>query len=172
MNFAGIIKDDVANGIGVRTSIFVSGCNIHCPGCQNKYIQDFNYGREFTDDDLKMLLDSISDDYHAGITILGGEPLDENNIEGVYNIINKFRKRYGDTKTIWLYTGYIYEFLKDVESIEDKYIDLVFNNIDVLIDGPFIQDKRDITLKFRGSSNQRIIDMKKTIETGDIILMD
>jgi anaerobic ribonucleoside-triphosphate reductase activating protein len=172
MNFAGIIKDDVANGIGVRTSIFVSGCNIHCPGCQNKYIQAFSYGREFTDDDLKILLDSISDDYHAGITILGGEPLDENNIEGVYNIINEFRKRYGDTKTIWLYTGYIYEFLKDVESIEDKYIDLVFNNIDVLIDGPFIQDKRDITLKFRGSSNQRIIDMKKTIETGDIILMD
>jgi anaerobic ribonucleoside-triphosphate reductase activating protein len=172
MNFAGIIKDDVANGIGVRTSIFVSGCNIHCPGCQNKYIQDFNYGREFTDDDLKMLLDSISDDYHAGITILGGEPLDEINIEGVYNIIKAFRKRYNNTKTIWLYTGYTYEFLKDVESIEDKYIDLVFNNIDVLIDGPFIQDKRDITLKFRGSSNQRIIDMKKTIETGDIILMD
>lgn len=154
MNFGGIIKNDTANGEGLRTSLFVSGCNIKCPGCHNKELQDFNYGREFTDEDLDKLLESVNDEYHAGISILGGEPLDPNNSPTVAKIVSKFREKYGWSKSIWVYTGYTYEYLLNDERVS---VSCILKNIDTLVDGPFIEKERDVSLPFRGSANQEII---------------
>ncbi len=151
MNYCGIYKSDSCNGIGWRTVLFVSGCNHSCKNCQNPKTWDKNYGKEFTDKTLNDLITYIKPDYIDGLTLSGGDPLFPDNREEVLKIC-KTIKTILPNKTIWLYTGYTYEDVKDLE---------IFNYIDVVVDGKYEEDKRDLSLEFRGSSNQRIIDLRK-----------
>ena len=156
MKYANIKYCSTTNGTGVRTSVFVSGCKIHCKGCFNKQAWDFNYGKDFTDDVIERVLNSIEPTYCSGLTILGGEPLDPNNLEGVNKLIEKFRERFGksEDKTIWLYTGYKFD------SLTQSQYDVAIK-CDTVVDGPFELDKADINLAFRGSSNQNIINFNE-----------
>ena len=175
MNYATIKYNDIANGDGVRTSLFVSGCPHHCKGCFNEIAWDYNYGEEFTTEVSTKILQSIAPKYISGLSILGGEPLCDRNLYNVSKLIKACRERYNDKKDIWVYSGYT------LEELEEKYnndnnpflrtcYNIIKNNIDVLVDGRFVEDLKDISLKFRGSSNQRIIDMRKTIENNKIEL--
>ena len=158
MNYSGIIKDDIANGPGIRTSLFVSGCRNNCPGCFNPKEQNFDYGETFTDEVIDDIISSVDDPYHSGITILGGDPMEPENARDLILLIDKFRDKFGDTKDIWLFTGYTYEFLSNTN---DSRKDLLYK-VDVIVDGLFIESEKDLTLKFKGSKNQRIIDINKT----------
>lgn len=162
MNYAEIKYNDIANGLGIRTSLFVSGCRHACKGCFNEVAWDFEYGKVFNDDVIEEILVSIEPYYISGLTLLGGEPLDPNNQEEVAKLIRKFREKFKDSKNIWCYTGYIYEddFIRGARAYT-KYTDFILKNIDILVDGPFILELKDISLKFRGSSNQRIIELNK-----------
>ena len=163
MNFAGRDKTrfcDVANGPGCRATLFVSGCRIHCKNCFNAECQDFNYGDPFTEEDLLWFLDKCDHPYVAGLTVLGGEPMDVDNQPEVSKIVTSFRKRFPD-KTIWVFTGYVLEkHLDPGRPMYTHYTPVILDNIDVLVDGPFVEELKDISLKFRGSSNQRIIHLK------------
>lgn len=160
MNYASINKADVANGPGVRVSLFVSGCRHHCPGCFNQIAWDFGYGTEFTKNTVDEIMEAINHDYISGITVLGGEPFEPENLSTVKALCQEIKERYPD-KSIWVYTGLQYEDVEEASAM--KYID-------VLVDGPFIQSLKDLTLSFRGSKNQRIIDVRKTRESGTIKL--
>ena len=156
MHYAGINKCDVANGPGVRVSLFVSGCRRGCKGCFNKEAWDFHYGREFTVEtwhELKRLLDN---EHIAGLSILGGDPFEPENIETVEKICRTVKKEFPE-KTIWVWTGF--------DFIEDGLIDLpIMHYIDVLVDGRFEEDLKDLRLKWRGSSNQRVIDIQESVK--------
>ena len=165
MNYGGIIYNDIANGPGIRTSLFVSGCRNNCPGCFNKEVQDFNYGFEFTEEIEDIIINSVNDEYHDGITILGGDPMEPENAERLLSFVEKFKNVYGNSKTIWLYTGYTYEYLLDTCDSRFKLLNL----IDIVVDGPFIESLKDITLKFKGSSNQRIINTQKSCKKNIIL---
>ena len=183
MRYAKIRKMDISNGPGVRVSIFVQGCHFHCKGCFNQDTWDFKGGKEFTDETLNTLLDLCDKDYIKGLSILGGEPLALENLDGVYQIIKNFKKRYPN-KTIWLWTGSVYgettfsEVNKKFNEnwikapIYDFALKQILENIDVLVDGPFKLELADPNLKYRGSSNQRVIDMKETLKTGNIVLKE
>lgn len=158
MNYCEIKNADIANGLGVRISLFVSGCEHHCIGCFNQEAWNFKYGNEFTDDIFQKLLEKLDKPYISGLTILGGEPLHPANIETVLNIVTTVRETL-PTKNIWVYTGYT---LDELIARNNKTTNDILKNIDVLVDGRFELDKKDITLQFRGSSNQRLIDMKQT----------
>lgn len=162
MNYAQIKDLDLANGLGVRVSIFCCGCEFHCPDCFNSEAWDFKAGKPFTEETLKTLLQAIDKPYIKGLSILGGEPLHPNNINQVIDICKKVKEKLPE-KDIWIWTGYLYE------NIVDKNI---LNYADIIIDGLFDKTLRDVTLEFRGSSNQRIIDVKKSIENKDIILWE
>ncbi|SFE84296.1 anaerobic ribonucleoside-triphosphate reductase activating protein [Peptostreptococcus sp. D1] len=158
MNYSKINITDIANGPGVRVSLFVSGCRNRCPGCFNPETWDFNHGEKFTLSTISNLLSALDKSYISGLTILGGDPLEPENL-GVVTQICKIIKTINCDKTIWIYTGYTYENFKDIELL--KYVDVV-------VDGKFIESQKDISLQFRGSKNQRIIDIKATKSTGDI----
>ena len=160
MNYGRINKTDIANGPGVRVSLFVSGCRNRCKGCFQPETWDFNYGKEFTLNTLIEIDKALEPDYIDGFTILGGEPFEPENIETVTEICKIMAYEYR-VKSIWIYTGYKYEDLKDLE---------IMDYIDVLVDGPFIESLKDISLQFRGSSNQRIIDIPATRKSGEIKL--
>lgn len=160
MNYALMNKTDVANGPGVRVSIFVSGCRHHCPGCFNQKAWDFNYGVEFSKTTLDEILEALDHDYISGLTILGGEPFEPENLPSVRALCQTVKEKYPE-KSIWIYTGFLYEDVADERAM--RYID-------VLVDGPFVQTQKDLTLRFRGSKNQRIIDVKKTRESGTVQL--
>ena len=166
MYFANIKNCDIANGPGVRVSLFVSGCDTHCPECFNKVAWDFAYGYEFDEAAQKHLLDLLKPDYINGLTILGGEPLHPRNSGAVAAFVNRVRNTLPD-KSIWLYTGYTYEYVLS-GNIGD--CTELLNCIDVIVDGPFIAEKKNLGLRFCGSENQRIIDVKKTLETGSVCL--
>lgn len=163
MNYSGIIYDDVANGPGIRTSLFVSGCRRHCKGCFNEEAQDFNYGNEFTTDIEYQIIKSM-DKYHKGITILGGEPLEPENAFTLFLFLEKFKMICPD-KDIWIYTGNTIEEILAFDK-NDYRLKLAMS-ADVIVDGPFVEELRDISLKFRGSSNQRIICIEKIKNNGD-----
>ena len=158
MYYAQIRKFDTANGTGIRSSLFVSGCRNNCPGCFNPKEQNFDYGETFTDEVIDDIISSVDDPYHSGITILGGDPMEPENAKDLIPFINKFRDKFGNTKNIWLFTGYTYEYLN---STNDSRYNLLFS-VDVIVDGLFIESEKDLTLKFKGSKNQRIIDIKQT----------
>ncbi len=162
MKYANIKYNDIANGLGVRTSLFVSGCRHACKNCFNKIAWDFDYGKNFDNDTINEILDSIEPYYISGLSLLGGEPLDPLNQKDVKALILKFRESFKNSKDIWCYTGYIYpdDFRKGQRAYTEHIKDIL-DNIDILVDGPFIQELADISLKFRGSSNQRIIEMRK-----------
>ncbi len=169
MNYATIKKFDIANGPGVRVSLFVSGCRHHCKNCFNKEAWDFNYGKPLTDEVEKEILDACNHDHITGLSLLGGEPFEKENRAGLITLVKKFREKYPE-KTVWCYTGYLLdeELLKMGESDTMELLSL----IDVLVDGRFVEKLKNLALLFRGSSNQRIIDVPKTLEKGDVVLLD
>lgn len=161
MNYGTIKKTDIANGLGVRVSLFVSGCRNHCKGCFNQITWDFNFGNLFTEMTEMEILDALQPDYINGLTVLGGEPFEEENQEVLAPFLETVKKAF-PKKNIWCYTGYIYD--KDLLP-QDGRKHTAFTNrmlacIDVLVDGPFVESLKDLTLNFRGSRNQRIIDLK------------
>ena len=168
MRYADIKKYDIANGIGVRVSIFVSGCTHHCKGCFNPEAWDFNYGKRFTKDTIDEIIDALSPSYIKGLSLLGGEPLDPNNQKGILSLLKKVKEIYPN-KDIWCYSGYLYEYLIEQSKTKDD-IKEILSYIDVLVDGKFELDKKDITLLFRGSSNQRVIDVKKSLKENKVVL--
>ena len=185
MNFFKIDEFDSADGIGIRVGLYVSGCTHKCKGCHSSKYWDFDSGEKFTEKHLIQLKTALSKDYIEGLSILGGDPLEIKNIHQVKYIIRECKRYYELTHdkplNIWLWTGSVFEnlFLLFAEDWEDshaiEYIDdlkYILNNIDVLIDGPFIEEKKDLNLAFRGSSNQRLIDMRKTFINKKITLLD
>ena len=173
MNFAQIYTNDVANGTGCRTSLFVSGCTHHCEGCFNKVSWDFNYGALYTKEIEDQIIDSLKPSYISGLTILGGEPMEIVNQEALAPLIKRVRETFPQ-KSIWVYSGYTWEELTDEENkrCHGKDTMEILSNIDILVDGEFVEEKKDIMLRFRGSSNQRIIDVQKTLEEGNVILSE
>ena len=161
MRYNTIRQLDIANGKGCRVSIFIQGCSFNCPGCFNTVAKDFNGGKEFTEQTMELLLELAKPKHISGLSILGGEPMHPRNREEVINLIRRFKLEYPD-KTVWLWTGYL---------IEDIFEDLIDSGIDVIVDGQFIEELKDLRLKYRGSSNQRVIDLNETIKTGDIKLL-
>ncbi len=170
MNYGEIKKTDIANGEGVRVSLFVSGCTHHCEGCFNPETWNFSYGKEFTEETEKELLNALSPDFINGLTLLGGEPFEPQNQRVLISFLKKVKEQFPQ-KSIWCYTGYLFdeELLKDSRA-RCEVTDEMLGMIDVLVDGKFMQELKNITLKFRGSENQRIIDVQKSLETNTIVL--
>ena len=161
MKYAAIRTCDIANGEGVRVSLFVSGCTHHCKGCFNPEQWSFDYGEEFTSETEAKILDAIGESYVDGLSILGGEPMEPENQLALVPFLRRFRERFGGRKTLWVYTGCVLESQLKVPShwrtdLTDEFLSM----IDVLVDGPFIEEQKDISLKFRGSANQRILKLK------------
>lgn len=164
MRYAKIKKYDIANGPGVRVSIFVSGCNHHCKGCFNKEAWDFNYGQEFTENTINEILEAMKPDYISGLTLLGGEPFEPVNQIGLLKLVRRVKQEYPD-KDIWAYSGYLFD--KDIMERQVKQLKEtreLLSYIDVLVDGKFIENLKNPNLYFRGSSNQRVIDVKESLE--------
>jgi len=196
MYFGTIKKNDIANGPGVRVNLFVSGCTHHCEDCFNAKTWNFRYGEEYTEEHTKEILDALSPDYVAGMTFLGGEPMEPENRGTVLDISRRIKSLYPD-KTIWIYSGYLTEELLALAGIwsaervpsaadvprnrvlpdyspapDHEALSELINLTDVIVDGEFMKDKKNLRLKFRGSENQRIVDVKKTIARGKIVLAD
>lgn len=172
MNYAAIKTCDIANGPGVRTSVFVSGCTRHCKDCFQPQTWSFDYGEELTREVTQKILDSLAPEYVAGLTVLGGEPFEPRNQAGVRALVEAVRAKYPH-KSLWAFTGYTLEpelLSGAVGSPED--VTAILRCLDVLVDGPFVAELKDLTLRFRGSSNQRLIDMKKTLISGGVVLWD
>ena len=161
MNYASTRTCDIANGEGVRVSLFVSGCTHRCPGCFNAEAQAFDYGKVFDAAVEDEIVAALEPDFISGLTLLGGEPMEPANQRALVPFLRRVRAKFGDTKTVWVYTGCVYEELKDPSSrwrteVTDEFLSM----IDVLVDGPFVEELKDISLQFRGSSNQRILHLK------------
>lgn len=170
MYFGEIKKFDIADGPGVRVSLFVSGCTHHCKGCFNPQTWDFTFGSEYTKAVESEILKTLEPDYIDGLTLLGGEPMEPVNQRGLLPLVKKMKQLYPH-KTIWCYTGYTLETeLLSESRAKCECTDELLSYIDVLVDGEFIEEQKNISLRFRGSSNQRLIDMKKTLETGETVL--
>lgn len=165
-----ILKADTANGLGMRVALFVSGCTNHCPGCFQPQTWDFTYGQPYTPAVEEMIMQELAKPYYQGLTLLGGEPFEPCNQRELVKLIRRVRREMPG-KDIWAYTGFTLE--KDLGEGGRKWTEVteeILRNIDILVDGRFEQDKKDVSLKFRGSANQRIIDMNKTVSTGKTIL--
>ena len=162
MKYNKIRKMDIANGPGVRVSIFLQGCSFHCDNCFNPETWDFDKGLEFDDKVIDEIIELCGKSHIQGLSILGGEPMHPKNIKGTIQLAKRFKETYPD-KNIWSWSGFLFDQIKDRE---------VFNYIDVLVDGQFDEELRNPNLKWRGSSNQRVIDVKKTIKKGDIVLYE
>ena len=160
MRYNKIRKMDISNGPGIRVSIFMQGCSFHCKDCFNSETWDFKAGKEFNDEVINKVLDLASLPHIVGLSILGGEPMHPNNREGTIKLAKAFKKRYPN-KDIWVWSGYLFDELKDIEGL---------SYIDTLVDGRFVLEKANPALKFRGSSNQRVIDVKKSLEAGNVVL--
>ena len=170
MKYANIKYFDVANGEGIRTSLFVSGCTHHCKGCFNEVAWDFQYGQDFTEEVENKIIDSLKPYYIAGLTLLGGEPMEKANQKGLFNLVKKVKQIYPE-KTIWCFTGYLFEDLLDGGKQRTEYTEQLLNNIDVIVDGKFIEELKDLTLKFKGSSNQRTINVPESLKQNKIVLL-
>ena len=171
MNYANIKYCDIANGPGVRTTLFVSGCRLGCPGCFNAETWDFNAGQPFDDEVASQIITSLEPEYITGLTILGGEPMEPENQEGLVEFLESVREKFGAKKSIWLFSGHTWEQLTRGGAWHlGETTDRILEVLDVLVDGPFVQDLYDITLRFRGSSNQRLIDVPTTLSSGEVTL--
>ena len=170
MNYAEIKPTDIANGEGVRVSLFVSGCTRHCKGCFNAIAWDFSYGQAFTEQTQQKLLEALAPDYIAGLSLLGGDPMEPGNQRALLPFVKKVKARFPH-KNIWCYTGFHYEngLLAEEEKNCEATKELL-SLIDILVDGPFEEDLKDIRLKFRGSSNQRVLDLNQTRKEGKPVL--
>ena len=172
MNYAEIKYCDVANGPGVRTSLFVSGCSHHCPGCFNEIAWDFNYGKPFTQDTIDSIIESLKPDYIQGLTLLGGEPFEYSNQKGLLPLVRQVREVLPQ-KDIWCFTGFLFD--KDI--IENmckrwKETNELLSYIDVLVDGRFVEELKNLNLKFKGCENQRTILVNESLKSGNVILYD
>jgi anaerobic ribonucleoside-triphosphate reductase activating protein len=172
MNYATIKNCDIANGPGVRVSLFVSGCTHRCKGCFNEIAWDFNYGEPFTQKTIDDILEMLKPDHIKGITLLGGEPFEPQNQPALLDLLRQIKKEYPQ-KSVWAFSGYLFD--KDILAgklgpweITREYI----SYLDVLVDGPFIQEKKDLSLRFRGSSNQRLIDVPASLEQNKVVLWE
>lgn len=170
MNYAQIKWLDTANGPGIRVSIFVSGCNHHCKGCFNQETWDFKYGEQFTNNTADAVIDALSNKHIAGLSLLGGEPLEYENQQALLPLLRRVKQQYPD-KTVWLYTGYKFDSEVMAEMFQ-KWEDTkeLFAYIDIVVDGRYLEEKKDLSLRFRGSSNQRIIQIKETLQSGSVKL--
>ena len=171
--YYGEIKNcDIANGIGVRVTLFVSGCTNRCKGCFQPQTWDFKYGKPYTKETEDYVIELLRPSYITGLTLLGGEPFEPSNQEELAELVKRVKTELPG-KTIWAFTGFTLEMLGEEGSHPRcEFTDEMLSHIDVLVDGRFEEDKKDISLRFRGSSNQRLIDMNKTRESGKIILWD
>ncbi|EDT73809.1 anaerobic ribonucleoside-triphosphate reductase activating protein [Clostridium butyricum] len=165
MYYSKIKFNDVANGPGLRLSLFTSGCTHHCKGCFQPETWNFKNGESFTLETQKYIIEKSENKYIAGLSLLGGDPLD--NVDGILPLLQEYRKTFAATKSIWLWTGYLFE-----EILKDDFKSEVLPFIDVIIDGKFEENLKDITLKYKGSTNQRVIDVKKSVETHTVILYE
>lgn len=167
MNYGNIIICDVANGPGMRLTLFVSGCTHHCKDCFNGETWSFQYGEKYTDEVQQQILEELSQPWYQGITFLGGEPMEPENQPTVYRLMKAVREKFGNTRDIWLYSGYTFEELTDASNESRACTDMakeILKTADVLVDGPFQVENKDIRLVFRGSSNQRILNLKKSMQ--------
>lgn len=172
MNYAAIKTHDVANGPGVRVSLFVSGCTHHCAGCFNPETWDFHYGQPYTADTEQFILDACDHSYIRGLSLLGGEPFEPSNQTALLPLLRRFRERFPN-KTVWCYSGYHYELDMLSGRLGDwSQVHELLNLIDVLVDGEFIQSEKDARLRFRGSANQRIIDVPRSLASDQVLLWD
>ena len=172
MNYATIKWTDIANGEGVRISLFVSGCTHRCKNCFNEVAWDFSYGEPFTDEVAEKILKELDSSFIAGLSLLGGEPLEPSNQEALYPFIKEVKRRYPE-KNIWCYTGFVLDEKTGDLTAKGKNTEVTKDLIslfDVLVDGPYVEELKNIRLKFRGSENQRVIDVKKTLQTKECIL--
>ena len=170
MNYATIKNNDIANGPGVRVSLFVSGCTHRCPGCFNEVAWDFDYGQPFTQETINLILQMLEPNHIKGLTLLGGEPFEPQNQPAVVNLLRQVKEKYPE-KSVWAYSGYLFD--RDILAgrlgpweITEEYI----SYLDVLVDGPFIQSRKNLSLRFRGSDNQRLINVPQSLKTGEIVL--
>lgn len=172
MNYATIKNCDIANGPGVRVSLFVSGCTHHCKGCFNEVAWDFDYGEPFTQDTIDIILNMLAPHYVKGLTLLGGEPFEPQNQGPIVELLRQVRKKYPE-KSIWAFSGYLFD--RDILTgrLGDFAVTKEFlSYLDVLVDGPFILEKKNLSLRFRGSENQRLIDVPASLESGKIVLWE
>lgn len=171
MHYSTIKDCDIANGIGVRITLFVSGCTNHCKNCFQPQTWDFDFGEPFTEETEEKLLEMLKPDYINGLTLLGGEPMEPQNQRALVPFLKRVREAYPN-KNVWCFTGFTYEILKtDGSHPRCEVTDEMLSLIDVLVDGRYVDELKDLTLQFRGSSNQRLIDMVKTRENGEITLL-
>lgn len=169
MNYADIKTVDIQDGTGIRVSIYVSGCHFHCKGCHNKEAWDFNYGKKFDETTINYIINAMDHEYISGLSILGGEPMELTNQQALVGLVKKVKEIYPQ-KTIWCYTGYKFkEDLLEKMYKEYSYTKELLNNIDIIVDGEFIEEKKLVDLKFRGSTNQKKIDVKASLKTGRIV---
>ncbi len=174
MNLSGIKKSDISNGEGIRTSIFVSGCRNRCKNCFNKDTWDFGFGFVFDEAVMEEVLATFKHSFVKGLTVLGGEPMEPENQRALLPFIKEFKRRYPD-KDLWLYTGNLYEELIGQRGEHYKHLDIteeLLSYVDILVDGPFIEEEKSIGLRFRGSKNQRVIDLNKTRRENKIVIWD
>lgn len=171
MNYATIKNCDIANGPGVRVSLFVSGCTHHCKGCFNEVAWDFDYGQPFTSETIQTILDMMKPGYIKGLTLLGGEPFEPQNQGPIVELLRQVKKTYPD-KSIWAFSGYLFEKITS-HTLGDWAVTREFlSSLDVLVDGPFVEEKKNLALRFRGSENQRLIDVPATLASGKIVLWE
>ena len=171
MNYADIKEIDIQDGDGIRVSIYVSGCHFHCKECHNPEAWDFNYGKEFTQKEIDYIIEKMDNDYISGLSILGGEPLEPINQQGLLPLVKKVKEKFPN-KNIWLYTGYLFD--KDILSdmyIKNDYTRNLVDNLDIIIDGQFVIEKKILDLKARGSYNQRKIDVQASLKEGKIVCL-
>ncbi len=171
MNYGTIKFCDIANGIGIRTVLFVSGCTHHCKGCFQPETWDFDYGQPYTKETEQRILDSLAPSYIHGLTLLGGEPMEPDNQRALLSLLRRLKAEY-PTKTVWCYSGYTYEELTGESRARCEVTSEMLLLIDVLVDGEFVLGQKNISLRFRGSENQRIIDLPKTRDQGTVVLWE
>lgn len=171
MNYGAIKKCDIANGVGVRTVLFVSGCTHHCKGCFQPETWNFDYGERYTKETEDEIIESLKPDYVDGITLLGGEPFEPENQRELVKLLRRIKKELPQ-KTVWSFSGFTYEELTGDSRAVCEVTNEMLSMLDVLVDGEFVEAKRNISLRFRGSENQRLIDMNKTRKEGKIVLWD
>ena len=169
MNYADIKQCDAANGPGIRISLFVSGCTHRCKGCFNSEAWDFNYGTPFTEKTENYILSLLENSYISGLSLLGGEPMEAQNQRALLPLLKKVKKNFPQ-KDIWCYSGYLFDTEIKKGRAHCEVTDEILKCIDVLVDGRFVEEKKNIMLKFRGSENQRIIDVKKSLENNEVVI--
>lgn len=169
MNYATIKNCDIANGPGVRVSLFVSGCTHRCPGCFNEVAWDFDYGQPFTQDTIESIIKMLRPAHIRGLTLLGGEPFEPQNQPAVVELLRRVKQEMPE-KSIWAFSGYLFD--RDILSGRLGDTREYLSYLDVLVDGPFVQAKKNLSLRFRGSENQRLIDVKKSLACGEVVLWE